>query len=1234
MDTQRNLLVGVLALQCHLVTSERLVEALEIWVKDKRRPLDKILLEQGDLQNGSHATLLALVKKHLAQYGNLVDQSLAAFAVDIALKDGLLSIADPELQAAVSLLSLGAASNDHAVATLDVTVPQTKNPTSSPSAVPNAETILYSEERNVSQSGAATEPATSTGAAKGLRFRILRPHAKGGLGEVFVAQDQEVNREVALKEIQSRYAGRKVSRARFLLEAEITGGLEHPGIVPVYGLGTYPDGRPYYAMRFIKGDGLDSVIKQFHNTDWSKKDVKERTLELRRLLRCFIDVCNAIEYAHSRGVLHRDLKPANIMLGKYGETLVVDWGLAKMVNRPDLASGAEEPQLQPASESASAGTRLGTAVGTPSFMSPEQAAGQLDQIGPKSDVYNLGATLYMLLIGTPPFVDRDVDLILERVKRGQFIRPRQFDPQVPKPLEAICLRAMALSPSHRYPSPRALADDLEHWLADEATMAYQEPWRERCLRWARRHKTWTQAAVATVSIVAITAVVASLLINQSRRNESIARQSADESFLQARRTVDDFFTRISENKLLNVPGLQPLRKELLEAASQYYQGFIKQRENDPSVRKELAETHYRLGLIAGEVDNKAAALKSLDQALALQQALRKEDLHSVELSVALANTCNAIGSIRQEMGELPEALRWFEEARTIRESLVQRSPQDALLQRKLANSHNNLAAIFARQGKRDSADAEFEQANTMRANLARDNPNSPVYQRDLAQGYFNLAQYKKEADDLTGALEANAQAIAAYQLLVDKDPRVIDHRRELAWAYRVRGDMQADMGEPQNALASFEHAREIAERLAQQNPLLLELQADVAAIYANIGRLKQRTAESPQAVDWYTRARTIRDQLVAADPTVERYRMDQASSELHLGMAQLDIGSLAEALDNFQRALRGYTALAEKMPDDVALQDGLAQTQRNIGLVYRAQGDPTRALMAFEETRKIFERLAQHKSASLAIKMGLADALLNIAVDSRAVGKLDEAFAAAHRAVEIQQAVAIEHPNVVDCQYVYAETLYMRGLLELGSGDYPAAQESYQTVVVIAQKLSHEDDNNLKYRSMLGTALDKQAVALWLLKRKDEAIESAKQATDMLRSSWDAAPQVVQYRLNLSDNYFNRAKFERDLGQPADAVAITLERKKLWPDDAQQLYRVACELALSAQSLDSNTAKLSSTQREQRTSYISKSIQSLKEAIAAGWSDLEAIRKESQLKVLRKDPEFQKLLAKPVRNAR
>jgi WD40 repeat protein/tRNA A-37 threonylcarbamoyl transferase component Bud32 len=298
-----------------------------------------------------------------------------------------------------------------------------------------------------------------------------------------------LGREVALKEIQTGHAADAVSRGRFVREAEITGGLEHPGVVPVYGLGRYDDGRPYYAMRFIRGESLQEAIKKLHT--------HQEGYLLRGLLTRFIAACNAIAYAHSRGVIHRDIKPSNVMLGPYGETLVVDWGLAKVIGR-ESADGEDsapaEATLRPPSGESSA-TQAGSALGTPAFMSPEQARGEVTNLGPATDIYSLGATLYTLLTGRPPIQGRSTAELLENVRLGNWKPARQLQANVPKPLEAIASKALALKAGERYGTALELAGDVERWLADLPVTAYRDPLAARLWRWGRRHKPLVASAV-------------------------------------------------------------------------------------------------------------------------------------------------------------------------------------------------------------------------------------------------------------------------------------------------------------------------------------------------------------------------------------------------------------------------------------------------------------------------------------------------------------------------------------------------------------------------------------------------------------------------------------------------------------------------------------------------------------------------------------------------------------------
>jgi WD40 repeat protein/tRNA A-37 threonylcarbamoyl transferase component Bud32 len=385
---------------------------------------------------------------------------------------------------------------------------------------------IVQKELNASSAG-ANDLAAANGPALNGRFRLLRVLSQGGLGEIFIAHDEELNRRVAVKSIQEKHANHAECRIRFLREAEITGSLEHPGIIPVYSKGENSDGRPYYAMRFIEGETLQEAIARFHRCN---RPLDAHDFELRQLLGRFVAVCNALAYAHSQGVLHRDVKPSNIMLGNYGETLILDWGLAR-----SLQNGVEQQEKHqplPAHPLSHPGvTQVGRVMGTPQYMSPEQAAGLTETLSPASDVYSLGATLYSLLTGSDPFAGVEDDLVVHLVQGGDFPRPRLRKPGIPAALEAVCMKAMRRVPEQRYPSARALADDLERWLADDPVTAYEEPRLARFFRQARRHKGKVGIA-GGVAVLALTIAAAGMLLSAENRRqlaEKIRADSAEKS---------------------------------------------------------------------------------------------------------------------------------------------------------------------------------------------------------------------------------------------------------------------------------------------------------------------------------------------------------------------------------------------------------------------------------------------------------------------------------------------------------------------------------------------------------------------------------------------------------------------------------------------------------------------------------------------------------------------------------
>lgn len=304
--------------------------------------------------------------------------------------------------------------------------------------------------------------------SSGPRYTRSCVHAVGGMGAVWLAWDNTLGREVALKVLKEGGAG---GEARFVREAKLTGRLEHPGVVPVYELSRDPDsGLPFYVMRFIRGRTLSKSARAFHA---ARTPDGYPSLELVKLLSAFVSVCNTVGYAHSRGILHRDLKGENIVLGEFGEVVVLDWGVAKVMGEKDAL--LDHPPVATRSSTLDAGqTRLGDVVGTVAYMAPEQAEGVPEHVGPHSDVFGLGAILYEILCGSPPYSGVTYQNVLMKAMLLRFTPPRELWPEVPPGLEAICLKAMAKEPGDRFASAVELGQEVQGWQDRERRQAEDE----------------------------------------------------------------------------------------------------------------------------------------------------------------------------------------------------------------------------------------------------------------------------------------------------------------------------------------------------------------------------------------------------------------------------------------------------------------------------------------------------------------------------------------------------------------------------------------------------------------------------------------------------------------------------------------------------------------------------------------------------------------------------------------
>jgi serine/threonine-protein kinase len=680
-------------------------------------------------------------------------------------------------------------------------------------------------------------------------YEVLGVLGQGGMGLVYRARHIRLGRLVALKVILAGADAGPAQRARFQVEAEALASLQHPNVVQIYEVGEH--GRhPYLSLELVEGGSLAQKL--------------DRTPQApREAARLVETLARAVHAAHGRGIVHRDLKPANVLLGADGTPKITDFGLAKHLDHDaDRTAAAFQ-------------TQTGAVLGTPTYMAPEQAAGEARLVGPAADTYALGVILYEMLTGRPPFQGSSTLDTLEQVRSREPVPPGRVQPKVPRDLEVICLKCLEKDPARRYASAEALAEDLRRFLDHEPIRARPAGLPRRLAKWVRRHPTLTTLLAA--GAVAGLALVAVLAWSNVRLREAAER--AENRSRWARRAVDEMYRDVAAEWLEDEPHRDPLRSAFLRKALEFYQEIAREEGDDPEVRRGTALAWFHAGQIRRALMQESEAEEAYGQAISLLQELSANFPGEPRYRQDLADSYNWRGELFRESG-----------------------------------------GSFAR------AEQDYRRALQLQEQLTAQDPAEPAYWKDRARSLYNLGIVGLKTGRLDQAGRDLGSAIEILGRLHAGDPASTNYRHELARCRINRGILRKEQGRPAQAGQDLRRAVALLQSLLEEGRPRAVYRFELAVCYLDLGNLLRAERKRPEALRELTRAAELLDRLATDFPTRTAYRKKRANTHISLGSVLYDDGKLAEAEGHWQQARSALQKLAEEAP-------GVADYQKLLGIV-------------------------------------------------------------------------------------------------------------------------------------------------------------------------------------------------------------------------------------------------------------------------------------------------------------
>jgi serine/threonine-protein kinase len=716
-------------------------------------------------------------------------------------------------------------------------------------------------------------------------YEIVGELGRGGMGVVYKARQIGLNRWVALKMVLSAAHATQHQLNRFLTEAKAVADLQHPNIVQIYENGEH-DGLPFFSLEFVGGGSLDAKIHRKPQPPHEAAHMVETLAE-------------AMQYAHEHGVIHRDLKPANILLTVDGIPKITDFGLAKRL---------AEDTCQ---------TKAGTLMGTPSYMAPEQARGEIQNVGAPADIYTLGAILYELVTGRPPFQAATVLETVKQVTNDEPVPPSRLQPHVPRDLETICLKCLQKDPVQRYGSAGFLAEDLRRFLSDEPILARPISTFERLTRWCRRNPR-VAALLGTVGLLLIVVACGSLAfayrINEEKartleyaKSEEKARLEADKAADEARKaqavaseqadnawkTIYEVVTALDE-KLRTLPAMGKLRLNLLEMV-----------------------------------------MKRLDK-------ISKDSTNAGKVDRTLGLAFQKMGRYCEEMGRTPEQIRFVERALGIFNRLINEYPEEDWNKFDAAICYDDLGEI-GREIEPDPAKlfANYDKALELRKDLTTHvrNPEiTPLKRfRALAVSYVKSAALSLEVGDPIRALGYAQKALEASEQTVALDPNQTADRLELySSAHFLIGKAQSQLGAEDEARKHLQKCVELRQEWKDLLKLNSDPKKELGRAYEALGDLEMESGHAPAALDYYSKAHDIFEGMVQKDRDQLELQWYLSNMEYHLGVVKQVLGDPKAAEKYFASCLKTRELLLKSDDKNVQRKIELLLVQARMGLHQQA----------------------------------------------------------------------------------------------------------------------------------------------------------------------------------------------------------------------------------------------------------------------------------------------------------